>query len=98
MGDPYRPENHHKAASMTEKWRARAEKYTGYLGGFDQEWKNPPAPLNPDYDPKAASRASKVSASMERDGFYANHTRAECKTEWARRYDELRLAEIPCCD
>lgn len=30
-----------------------------------------------------------VTASMEADGFYASHTREECKAEWARRYVAL---------
>jgi hypothetical protein len=26
---------------------------------------------------------------MEADGYYATHSREECKGEWTRRYDEL---------
>ena len=48
---------------------------------------NPPAPFNPDYDPKASDRFKRVTQSMVADNFYASHTREECKTEWHRRYD-----------
>jgi hypothetical protein len=51
---------------------------------------NPPAPFNPDYDPKATERARQVTRSMEADDFYATHNREECKAEWGRRYDELK--------
>lgn len=64
--------------------------YTGYLGGFDHEHKNPPAPFNPEADPKAEGRYAEVTASMQADDFYANHTREECKAEWRRRYDLLK--------
>ena len=49
---------------------------------------NPPAPFNPLYDPKAGARYKEVTASMERDNFYATHTREECKAEWGRRYEK----------
>jgi len=60
-----------------------------YLGLFDYWHKHPPAPFNPDYDPAAKQRFADVTASMEADGFYTTHTRAECKTEWRRRYEAL---------
>ena len=63
--------------------------YTGYLGGFDDAWKHPPAPFNPSFDPKAKERFEAVSKSMEADGYYADHTREECKEEWRRRYELL---------
>lgn len=64
--------------------------YTGYLGGLDHAWKNPPAPFNSDFDPKAKDRFEAVTDSMERDGYYADHTREECKAEWRRRYEHLK--------
>ncbi len=64
--------------------------YTGWLGPMDHEWKYPPPAWNPDYDPKAKARYARVSASMEKDGFYDNHSREECATEWRRRYDKLK--------
>jgi len=64
--------------------------YTGYLGGFDYEHKNPPPPFNPDFDPLAESRYEKVTSSMVDDNYYANHTREECKAEWAKRYDAAK--------
>jgi len=64
--------------------------YTGNLGFFDNEWKNPPAPFNPKYDPKAAERYKKVTSSMVRDDFYANHIREECAAEWRKRYEDLK--------
>lgn len=64
--------------------------YTGYLGGLDYHWKNPPAPFNPLYDPGAKARYAAVTKSMEEDDFYASHTREECRLEWRRRYDALK--------
>lgn len=64
--------------------------YTGYLGGLDYQWKNPPAPFNPLYDPEAKARYAAVTKSMEADDFYANHTREECRLEWRRRYEERK--------
>jgi hypothetical protein len=65
--------------------------YDCYLGGFDHEHKNPPAPFNPDFDPKAKERYANVTKSMEADDYYANHTREECRVEWAKRYDFLKI-------
>lgn len=64
--------------------------YTGYTGGLDYHWKNPPAPFNPLYDPKAKDRYAAVTASLEADGFYKTHTREECKEEWRKRYEDLK--------
>lgn len=50
----------------------------------------PPKPFNPNYDPKASARYEKVTKSMVADNYYANHTRAECKEEWRRRYEKLQ--------
>jgi hypothetical protein len=30
---------------------------------------------------------------MEEDNFYASHTRDECREEWRRRYEELKLKD-----
>jgi len=68
----------------------KAKDYDCYLGGFDYQWKNPPAGFNPEYDPRAKGRYAKVSQSMEADHFYSNHTREECRIEWRRRYDQLK--------
>ena len=57
---------------------------------FDYEWKNPPKPFNPQYDPKAKDRYSQVTASLEECNYYQTHTREECAKEWARRYAALR--------
>lgn len=65
----------------------RKPHYTGHLGGMDYHWKNPPPPFNPVFDPKARDRYDRVTQSMVDDDFYANHTRQECKDEWARRYE-----------
>lgn len=65
------------------------DKYNTYLGGFDYEHKNPPAPFNPDADPAAKQWYADVTASLEADGFYETHTRQECAAEWRRRYDVL---------
>jgi hypothetical protein len=57
------------------------------------QWQNPPAPFNPDYDPKADERSKQVRESMQADNFYANHTREECKAEWHKRYDALKKGQ-----
>jgi hypothetical protein len=64
-----------------------------HRGYFAYHHDNPPAPFNPDADPRAAERYRKVTASMEADGFYEGRTREECKAEWARRYDELKAED-----
>jgi len=51
---------------------------------------NPPAPFNPDYNPNAKNWGNIASQSMMDDGFYANHSREECATEWRKRYDALK--------
>ena len=71
-----------------------AKEYNCYLGGFDYEWRNPPPPFNPLFDPMAAARYQAVSDSMESDGFYANHTRGQCAKEWRARYDNLKAGGI----
>ena len=64
--------------------------YDCHIGYFDNEWKNPPAPFNPEYDPKAKDRFSMVTKSMEKDCYYDTHTREQCRIEWAKRYDNLK--------
>ena len=59
-------------------------------GMFTEQWRNPPPPFNPEYDPTAKDRYAAVSASMEEDNYYSNHTREECRLEWARRYNALK--------
>lgn len=61
----------------------------------EYQWDNPPAPFNPDADPAAAERYRQVSESMQRDGYYAEHTREECRDEWRRRYEELAAQDSP---
>ena len=56
---------------------------------FQFLWDNPPAPFNPDYDPKADARFHQVTQSLEAEGWYASHTREECKAEWGLRYKLL---------
>jgi hypothetical protein len=63
------------------------------VGFFEQAWKNPPAPFNPLFDPKAKDRFAAVTKSMEADNFYASHSREECRAEWRRRYDEREAAD-----
>lgn len=69
-----------------------APAYEG-VGSMQYWWRNPPAPFNPLFDPKAAGRYSAVTASMTADNFYEGHTREECKAEWARRYDALKAVD-----
>lgn len=49
----------------------------------------PPAPFNPDFDPRAAGWLNRAANSMEDDDFYATHTRIECAVEIRRRYNAL---------
>lgn len=67
---------------------AQAE-HTGWLGPFDFWHRNKPRPFNPAYDPHAKTRSAAVTASMEADGYYEKHSRAECASEWQRRYAAL---------
>jgi hypothetical protein len=61
-----------------------------YCGLFTEQWRNPPKPFNPDFDPKAKDRYAQVTASMEADDYYSHHTRKECAKEWRTRYDALK--------
>lgn len=72
---------------------ARKSRPADHRGAFAYWHDNPPAPFNPEYDPKAGERYRRVTASMEADGYYGTHTREECKAEWGRRYDDLRLED-----
>lgn len=69
-----------------------AQPYEG-VGFFENQWRNPPAPFNPLFDPGAKKRYERVTKSLERDNFYANHTREECKAEWGRRYEADKSGE-----
>lgn len=60
----------------------------GWLGPLDLWHRIQPAPFNPAYDPGAKDRYARVTGSMEQDGYYDSHTRAECAAEWRRRYDQ----------
>jgi len=62
------------------------------VGGFQYEWQNPPPPFNPQFDPGAKARYERVSQSMQADGYYDGHTRAECAADWRRRYDADKAA------
>lgn len=64
-----------------------------HRGYFAYHHDNPPPPFNQDADPRAEARYAAVSRSMEADGYYASHTREECREEWGRRYDALKEAE-----
>jgi len=72
---------------------SKEEKEFGHQGPFWREHNFPPAPFNPDFDPKAGDRFSQVSSSMQADNYYATHTRPECKEEWHRRYNLLEEAQ-----
>lgn len=61
-----------------------------YCGLFTEQWRNPPAPFNPEYDPAAKGWYAQVTKSMEADGYYDTHTREECRVEWRARYDHLK--------
>ncbi|MFZ3482128.1 hypothetical protein [Sphingomonas sp. 3-13AW] len=53
--------------------------YTGYLGGFDYEHKNPPAPFNPGADPQSVRRGDRATATLQKDPAYTSWTREERK-------------------
>jgi hypothetical protein len=64
-----------------------------YCGLFTEQWRSPPPPFNPEFDPRARGRFERVTASMEADGFYSGHTREECREEWRKRYEELEVLD-----
>ena len=57
---------------------------------FETLHNNPPMAFNPDYDPMAKTWSNLAVESMENDGFYDNHTRAECSIEYRKRYDQFK--------
>jgi hypothetical protein len=57
---------------------------------FKHLHENPPAPFNPDYDPKAKDRYRQVTKSMQEDDYYNTHSQEECKAEWHKRYNNLK--------
>lgn len=61
--------------------------HTGWLGPMDYWHRNAPAAFNPAYRKEARAWAAATSASMEADGYYDRHSRAECAAEWQRRYN-----------
>lgn len=65
------------------------------IGFFQNQWRNPPHPFNPAFDPGASARYSRVTSSMEADGYYVGHTREECRVEWRRRYEADKKATSP---
>lgn len=69
--------------------------YGLHTGPLHKEHRKPPRPFNPLADANAARRYAETTASLVADDFYANHTREECKDEWARRYEELKATTIP---
>lgn len=68
-------------------------RYEG-VGYFEEQWRNPPAPFNPDYDPKARGRYEEVTRSMEEDGFYKQNDREACRIEWRQRYEALVARDL----
>lgn len=69
-----------------------AKQYQG-VGFFEHQWRHPPPPFNPLFDPKAKARYAEVSRSMEDDGFYEANDREACRIEWRRRYDLLEARD-----
>jgi len=51
-------------------------------------WKTGPGPLNPEYKSASSEVCGIVTASMDCDDFYYNHTREECSVEWIKRYEK----------
>ena len=49
----------------------------------------PPPPFNPDYDPLYLKKLLAVADSMEKDGYYDNHTLEECALEVSRRLNNF---------
>jgi hypothetical protein len=68
--------------------------YDCYLGSMDYEHKNPPAPFNPDYDPRAKDWFAETTASLEAEGFYKTGTPASRKEGWRKRYEEIKAKAI----
>lgn len=67
--------------------------YTGHLGPFDYQHKNPPAPFNPDYKPHAARIwARAVDEVWKREGF-SDLTLTKRAAQLRAHYDALMAAE-----
>ena len=60
------------------------------LGIFGYHHDNPPKPFNPLYDVRSLEWMSLTTLSMEKDGYYDNHTRDECQLEYRRRYEAFK--------
>lgn len=52
---------------------------------FETSHDNPPPAFNPAYRACGGKLISAVAEAMELEGFYSNHTRAECAAEIQRR-------------
>lgn len=64
------------------------------VGYFEEQWRNPPPPFNPNFDPKAHGRYEEVTRSMEADDFYRGNYRETCAAEWRRRYEALVARDL----
>jgi hypothetical protein len=69
--------------------------YGLHCGPLHNAHRRLPRPFNPLADANAERRYAATTASLQADDFYANHTREECRVEWARRYDEFKATTIP---
>lgn len=72
--------------------KARKEP-VGYVGGLTFWHNYQPTPFNPEYNQRAKLWAKEATSSMEAEGYYANHTREECKVEWRKRYDAAKAKD-----
>ena len=61
---------------------------------FEHLHNNPPSAFNPDYDPMAKKWSKLATQSMEKDGFYSNHSRSECAIEWRKRYNQFKAKGV----
>jgi len=75
---------------MATKKNARLIQFNNLEALFKEQHDNPPAPFNPDYDPKAKDRYRQVTKSMQEDDYYNTHSQEECKAEWHKRYNNLK--------
>jgi len=63
-----------------------------YCGMFTNEWRNPPAPFNPDARPYADQLRSDTTAALEAEGAYKHFTLKERQdlNLWRDMYELLR--------
>lgn len=63
-----------------------------YLGMFDYQHRNPPAPFNPDFKPYASKALSIAVSQLEEEGFYEKYPTRQERIDTgliAQRYQQI---------